>query len=187
MKINDDLSLKDKILQKNNFKVIINDEVHYYNNTFGLFIQKISSIVKIWLGIYTIFHFVFIFVYLRIQNEIQNDGVMVILPPFINMIIIEVLYVLPQIFFQIMKCNGDIIYIQKYYPEIAKKLWLPGGNNGFAWIKFCNYDYIESGKDEFIDDIVENTSIRFKTPIIVMLWTFALMVISTIVLAVYTG
>jgi hypothetical protein len=187
METNDDLSLKDKVLQNNNFKVVVGNEIHYYNNTFGLFIHKISSIVKIWMGIYTVSHFVFVFFYLKFYTEIPDDGIMVVLPPFINMVIAELFYFLPQIFIVLAKCNGDVIYIQRYYTELAKKLWLPDGQNGFAWLKFCNYGYMEPDKDAFIDDIVENTSIRFKTPIMIMLWTFALTLMSMIILVIHAG
>jgi hypothetical protein len=184
MSLNDDITLRDRILKNNNFQTNINNEIRSYNKSYGFFIQKISAIAKSWLILYSIIHLIFVAIYVTIVTEIPNDGIILILPPFINIIIMEFLYILSPIVFYLGKCNGDIIYIQEYYPEMAKKLWLPNGNNSFAWIKFSNYAYIDKEVDEFIDEIIRNTIIRFKIPLIIMLSNFGLIIISTIILAI---
>jgi hypothetical protein len=60
--------------------------------------------------------------------------------------------------FQILLPNGNKKYIIDYYPDIAKKLYPLGysGYNGFRFMKFINYEYIDYETDKTIDIIIEH-------------------------------
>jgi hypothetical protein len=144
-------------MEKNNIvQRLIKNEIHYYDQTYGIILDKLIPKLKTWVIIYGIIHLIFINLFTKYTQQIFDDGILFVLPPFINIIITLFPYKIFELIFFKTNRNNDINYILQYYPDIAKKLWLPDGNNGFAWIKFTNYEYIKQNEDEFIDEIIYN-------------------------------
>ena len=143
---------KNNVIQK-----IINDQIHYYDTSYGILLDSIISKLKAWTVIFGILHLLLINIFAKYALEINDDGIMFVLPPFINIIFTLLPFSIFEIIMVLIKKHNDINYIMQYYPRIAEKLWLPYGSNGFAWLKFINYEYIKQKEDVFIDNIIENS------------------------------
>jgi hypothetical protein len=119
-----------------------------YNDTYNKWTKKWYPFIKIWYFLFIIICVINLFLY---NNEIIKNWDFIVTIPMYNFLISTVLIILPYLIYG----KYDYDYIEKYYPEISKKIWI--GNRGNGIMKKLGYNPlydIEYGADPIIDNMV---------------------------------
>jgi hypothetical protein len=111
-----------------------------YNYKYSNWRNKWYPKIKLW-------HFIFLYK----KGNIDNKNIIIFIP-FLNWII-SFLFILIS---SVICGKYDFDYIEKYYPDIFKKIWIMGRDNGIInRIAFNELYNIEYGKDSIIDEIIK--------------------------------
>ena len=171
---------KNTIIQK-----IINEEIHYYDTSYSNLLNKIMPKLKAWTVIFGILHLFLINKFKDYLLALNNDGIMFVLPPFVNILITLIPFSILEMIMILIKKQNDINYIMQYYPKIAEKLWLPYGNNGFSWLKFIYYGYNKREEDAFIDNIIDNAKDKMGAYLFVFFGNIIIIILGLICLLLW--
>jgi hypothetical protein len=149
-----------------------NNQERIYDNKYSKWRKKWYPKIGVWYFIFFVICVIVLFLY---KKEITDNKEILIFIPFIN-------WIISFLFIQISTaiCNKpDYDYIERYYPEISKKIWIMGRDNGIMDRTAFNELYtIEYGTDPIIDEIVEYKE-KF-IPLLIIPFIFA--VINAIIL-----
>jgi len=105
--------------------------------------------IKLWYFIFFIICVIILFLYKK--GSIDNKNIIIFIP-FLNWIISFLFISISSVI-----CNKyDYDYIERYYPDISKKIWIMGRDNGIMNRMAFNELYsVEHGTDSIIDEIIK--------------------------------
>ena len=126
------------------------------NKTEKIYNDKYIKWTKKWYPFIKIGHFLFliicIIILLLYKNNIINNLNIIWNISITYFIVSSLLIIIPLCAYR----KFDYDYIEKYYPEISKKIWIYGRDNGIMNKMAFNELYsIEYGSDPIIDDIID--------------------------------
>ena len=138
--------------------ISINGEERYFNDTHIRWTKKWYPRIKIWLLVYAILCSLALHLYSR--GIAINDFIFLYLP-FIHWALLSLFILVPEAIHG--KYHFD--YIEKYYPEISKKIWVMGRGNGIRR-KMGYDDFYPDNPDVIIEEIV--TEGKKKIPLLIL-------------------
>jgi hypothetical protein len=155
----------------------VNGEDRFYDDSLRKIFDKYYFRIIIWYFIFFVFCIINLVLYIFKIHD--NYNLVVYLPSWyfpLNCLLLIIL---------ITKIDKpDFDYIECYYPEISKKIWIYGRNNGilnnFNRAKFYLGKYVEKGVDSIID-IIRNRKSVFP----LFLLPFLILIIITIVSEIF--
>ena len=148
----------------------INGDDRFYNDTRYKWTRKWYPRLRMWYCIFVVLCIIILYLYYK---EIISNKTFIMYMPFVHWILTFLFISIPNL----MYSKYDYDYIETYYPELSKKIWIYGRENGIMR-KYSNafFDY-ESGADIIIDDIM--TKDQRKLPLLFA--PFIIAIINTII------
>ncbi|MCL2609660.1 MAG: hypothetical protein FWD94_07150 [Treponema sp.] len=143
-----------------------------YNDKFNIWRKKWYRYLQLWHFVFFILCIVNIFIY---GNNIINNRDLLILLPFLNWGFSFLFVAISSVI-----CNKpDLDYLEKQYPEFAKRYWPYGRSNGFrkSWV------FNELYSEEYEGDPVINEILKHNKKILPLhIVPFVVGIINTIIL-----
>ena len=130
--------------------VNINVKEHFYNDNVAQLDDKWNQKIKIWYYIFIGINVLNLLLYI---NRVHPFHGLLIGLPFFHIFLTYIFWIVRA---AKKNPNGDRQYIERYYPEVAKKLKFEE-RNSIGWMEFLAGEYIDFNKDIIIDNIRERT------------------------------